>query len=106
MGTSTFCHDGLDRLFKHLKHIPFLLQPLDSAGHGFAHVRFGFQGVVEDNDGAVAGIVLYHIEDTVRSHVRTVIAGHHVPHDDLVLPAQGDNLRKRICPWGGRYKSL
>ena len=76
-----------DRLFKHFKSIPFLLQPLDSARHGFAHVRFGFQGVVEDNDGAVAGIVLYHIEDTVRGHMGTVIAGDDIPHDDLVLPS-------------------
>ena len=76
-----------DRLFKPLKRISFLLQPFAGAGPGFAHVRFGFEGVVEDDDGAVAGIVLYHIKDTVRGHMGTVIAGDDIPHDDLVLPS-------------------
>ena len=57
---------GLTDYSNTLNTYPSCCKPLDSAGHGFAHVRFGFQGVVEDNDGAVAGIVLYHIEDTVR----------------------------------------
>ena len=49
---------------------------------------------MEDDDRAVAGIVFYHVEDTVRRHMRTVIACHHVPHDNLVFLPQGYHLRE------------
>ena len=46
---------------KHFELISLFLQPFDGPGHRFTHVAFGFQRVMEDDHGTVAGIVLYYV---------------------------------------------
>ena len=67
-----------------LKLISLCLQPFDGAGQGGAEFVDAFQGVVEGDDGAVAGIAADIVIDVVGGEPLGIVAGDEVPHDDAV----------------------
>ena len=65
-----------------------LLKPEDAEGQCGAQLVDGLEGVVEGDDGAVAGVAADVVEDVVGAEPLGVVAGDDVPHDDLVLAAE------------------
>lgn len=75
---------------QHFELISLFLQETEGAGKGVLQVAVvpGLEGVVEGDDGAVAGVA-----HDVGQHLRTaellaVVAGDEVPHHNLVFPFQ------------------
>ena len=83
-----------------LEPVALLEEPFDGPGHRPAHIPLGLEGIVEDEDGAVARIAFHVLQDLLGREVRTVIARHDVPHHDAVRLAEAEQLRETHVPVG------
>ena len=59
-------------------------KPRDDAGKGVEEARSGLGGVVEDDEGAVAGVTGGDVDDFVGGESGIVVAGDDVEHDELI----------------------
>ena len=73
---------------EHLELVALLHEPLDGARQGVHGVLLRLDGVVEGDDGAVAGVAFDLLEDLPSVEVLAVVACHEVPHHDAVASAQ------------------
>ena len=80
--------------------VALLEEPFNGPGHRPAHIPLGFEGIVEDEDGAVARIAFHVRQDLLGREARTVIARHDVPHHDAVRLAEAEQLRETHVPVG------
>lgn len=91
-----YCSMSYRRYFglQHFKLIPLLLQKVNGARQCILQVSVapGFQGIVEGDDGAVAGVA-HHVGKHLRTaQLLAVVAGHEVPHHNLVGSFQREIL--------------
>ena len=80
-------------LVEDFKFIVFFYKPFDGFWEGFFDSSDGFEGVVEYDDGAVAGVSFYVIVYAFCRHVRAVVAGYDIQHDDAEEFAEPYDLR-------------
>ena len=94
------------RYLQHPEPILLLLQEVNASRQGILQVAVvpGLQGVVEGDDGAVAGITHHIGQDLGRAEFLGVVARHEVPHDDAVILAQHHILSPRHVPVGRAEK--
>ena len=57
-------------------------------GQGSAEFVDAFQRIVEGDNRAVARVLFYIIDHIISREPLGIVAGHEVPHHDLVFPAQ------------------
>ena len=77
---------------ENLELVAILLQPLDGFGQREMEFVDTFEGIVEGDDGTIAGIAPHIVEHPLGRHPFGVVAGHQVPHHDAVTPAQPEIL--------------
>lgn len=80
---TSFCSQQLER-------IPFFLQKVEGAGEGVLQIAAvpRLEGVVESDDGAVAGVAHDVGQNLRAAELLAVVAGDEIPHDDFVLALQ------------------
>ena len=71
-----------------LEGVALVLEPLQTLWEGGAQFVDTFQRVVEGDDGAIARVPLYIVDDILGRHPFGVVAGDKVPHDNLVFAAE------------------
>ena len=71
-----------------LKGVALILEPLERLWQGGAQLVDTLQRVVEGDDGAVARVPFYIIDDILCGEPFGIVACDEVPHHDLVFPAQ------------------
>ena len=89
----TSCSSRTSLLGEGLEGVALVLEPLERRGEGGAQFVDALQRVVEGDDGAIARVPLYIIDDILGRHPFGVVAGDKVPHDDLVFAAEPRVLR-------------
>jgi len=82
----------LQVVIEDLEGIALLLEPLDAARQGGLELVDAAQGVVEGDDGAVAGVLAHIVEHLVCRKMCGVVACDEIPHDDGVVAADADVL--------------
>ena len=65
-----------------------VLKPLETLGEGGTQFVDALQRVVEGDDGAIARVLLYVIDDVLGRHPFGVVACDKVPHHNLVLTTE------------------
>ena len=85
-----------------LKLIPLLLQELNRPGQGILEVPVvpRLEGVVEGDDGAVAGVAHHVGQHLGRAQLLGVVARHEVPHHNAVRAFQMEVLVEEHVPVG------
>lgn len=75
---------------QHLERIPFFLQKVEGAGEGILQIAAvpRLEGIVESDDGAVAGVAHDVGQNLRAAELLAVVAGDEIPHDDFVLALQ------------------
>ena len=82
----------MEVLVKDLEGIALLLEPLDATWQYLLEFVDATEGIMEGDDGTVAGVAFHVLKDLLCSQTFGVVASDHVPHDNGVVATQANVL--------------